>query len=196
LNIIYISNDIEKAKEEIVSTYENIYIFEDIDLKLELVKSIKEEAYQTTEKDKYILIKAVNFRIESQNALLKILEETPDKVNFIILTTSKYALLDTIKSRMSIQTINYNLPKIEFNLNINRLTTKDIYETLKKPLDKQELKSFIYEIFKNIQNPNKELLEDFELAIKLVDLNTDKQAIISLLLLSIRNLNANLQTFK
>jgi DNA polymerase-3 subunit delta' len=196
LNIIYISNDIEKAKEEIISKYKNIYIFEDIDLKLELVKSIKEEAYQTTEKDKYILIKAVNFRIESQNALLKILEETPDKVNFIILTTSKYALLDTIKSRMSIQTINYNLPKIEFNLNINRLTTKDIYETLKKPLDKQELKSFIYEIFKNIQNPNKELLEDFELAIKLVDLNTDKQAIISLLLLSIRNLNANLQTFK
>lgn len=196
MNIIYISNDIEKAKEEIVSTYENIYIFEDIDLKLELVKSIKEEAYQTTEKDKYILIKAVNFRIESQNALLKILEETPDKVNFIILTTSKYALLDTIKSRMSIKTINYNLPKIEFNLNINRLTTKDIYETLKKPLDKQELKSFIYEVFKNIKNPNKELLEDFELAIKLVDLNTDKQAIISLLLLSIRNLNANLQTFK
>jgi DNA polymerase-3 subunit delta' len=196
LNIIYISNDIEKAKEEIISKYKNIYIFEDIDLKLELVKSIKEEAYQTTEKDKYILIKAVNFRIESQNALLKILEETPDKVNFIILTTSKYALLDTIKSRMSIKTINYNLAKIEFNLNINRLTTKDIYETLKKPLDKQELKSFIYEIFKNIQNPNKELLEDFELAIKLVDLNTDKQAIISLLLLSIRNLNANLQTFK
>lgn len=196
MNIIYISNDIEKAKEEIISKYKNIYIFEDIDLKLELVKSIKEEAYQTTEKDKYILIKAVNFRIESQNALLKILEETPDKVNFIILTTSKYALLDTIKSRMSIKTINYNLPKIEFNLNINRLTTKDIYETLKKPLDKQELKSFIYEIFKNIQNPNKELLEDFELAIKLVDLNTDKQAIISLLLLSIRNLNANLQTFK
>jgi DNA polymerase-3 subunit delta' len=196
LNIIYISNDIEKAKEEIVDKYENIYIFEDIDLKLELVKSIKEEAYKTTEKEKYILIKAINFRIESQNALLKILEETPDRVNFIILTTSKYALLDTIKSRMSIKIINYNLPKIEFNLNINRLTTKDIYETLKKPLDKQELKSFIYEVFKNIQNPNKELLEDFELAIKLVDLNTDRQAIISLLLLSIRNLNANLQNFK
>jgi DNA polymerase-3 subunit delta' len=196
LNIIYISNDIEKAKEEIVDKYENIYIFEDIDLKLELVTSIKEEAYKTTEKEKYILIKAINFRIESQNALLKILEETPDRVNFIILTTSKYALLDTIKSRMSIKIINYNLPKIEFNLNINRLTTKDIYETLKKPLDKQELKSFIYEVFKNIQNPNKELLEDFELAIKLVDLNTDRQAIISLLLLSIRNLNANLQNFK
>jgi DNA polymerase-3 subunit delta' len=196
LNLIYISNDIEKAKEEIVSIYENIYIFEDIDLKLELVKAIKEEAYQTTEKEKYILIKAINFRIESQNALLKILEETPEKINFIILTTSKYALLDTIRSRMSIKTINYKLPKIEFNLNINRLTTKDIYETLKKPLDKQELKSFIYTLFKNIKNPDSEILENFELAIKLIDLNSDRCAIISLLLLSIRNLNANLQTFK
>jgi DNA polymerase-3 subunit delta' len=148
LNTIYISNDIEKAKEKIASEYENFYIFEDIDLKLELVKSIKEEAYQTTKENKYILIKAVNFRIESQNALLKILEETPDKVNFIILTTSKYALLETIRSRMSIKTINYPLPKVEFNLNINRLTTKDIYDTLKKSLDKQELKSFIYELFK------------------------------------------------
>ena len=128
--------------------------------------------------------------------MLKILEETPKKVNFIILTTSKYALLETIRSRMSIETFNYPLPKIEFDLNIKRLTTKDIYETLKKPLDKQELKSFIYQLFKNIENPDDEVLENFELAIKLVDLNTDKQAIISLLLLSIRNLNANLQTFK
>jgi len=196
LNLIYISNDIDKLKEELISKYENIYIFEDIDLKLDMVKEIKEEAYQTSEIEKYILIKAINFRIESQNALLKILEETPEKINFIILTTSKYALLDTIRSRMSIKTFNYPLPEIEFDLNIKRLTTKDIYETLKKPLEKQELKSFIYQLFKNIENPDDEVLENFELAIKLVDLNTDKQAIISLLLLSIRNLNANLQTFK
>jgi DNA polymerase-3 subunit delta' len=196
LNLIYISNDIEKSKEELISKYENLYIFEDTDLKLDMVKQIKEEAYTTTEKEKYILIKAVNFRIESQNALLKILEETPDKINFIILTTSKYALLDTIKSRINIETLNYSLPKVEFDLNINRLTTKDIYETLKKQLDKQELKSFIYQLFKNIENPDDELLQNFELAIKLVDLNTDRQSILSLLLLSIRNLNANLQTFK
>jgi len=196
LNLIYISNDIEKTKQELIKKYENIYLFEDIDLKLEMVKAIKEEAYQTSDEEKYILIKAINFRIESQNALLKILEETPNKINFIILTTSKYALLDTIRSRISIETFNYPLPEVEFDLNIKRLTTKDIYETLKKPLDKQEIKSFIYQVFKNIESPDDEVLENFELAIKLVDLNTDRQAIISLLLLSIRSLNANLQTFK
>jgi len=196
LNKIYISNDIEKTKEELKEKYNNLYIFEDNDLKLNLVKEIKEEAYKTTDLEKYILIKAINFRIESQNALLKILEETPEKINFIILTTSKYALLETIRSRMSIEIIEYKIPEIELNINIDRLTTKTIYEVLKKTLSKQELKNFIYQLFKNIENPDDEILENFELAIKLVDLNTDREAILSLLLLSIRNLNGNLQTFK
>jgi len=196
LNKIYISNDIEKTKEELKEKYNNLYIFEDNDLKLNLVKEIKEEAYKTTDLEKYILIKAINFRVESQNALLKILEETPEKINFIILTTSKYALLETIRSRMSIEIIEYKIPEIELNINIDRLTTKTIYEVLKKTFSKQELKSFIYQLFKNIENPDDEILENFELAIKLVDLNTDREAILSLLLLSIRNLNGNLQTFK
>jgi len=69
LNIAYISNDIEKAKEEILESYDNILLFEDNELKLPLVKQIKEEVYKTTNKVKHILIKAINLRIESQNAL-------------------------------------------------------------------------------------------------------------------------------
>ena len=189
MNIAYISNDIEQAKEEILKKYHNIVLFEENELKLPMVKEIKEEAYQTTNISKVILIKAINLRIESQNALLKLLEESPDKVQFIILTTSKYALLDTIRSRIEIKTLNFEIPKVEINLNINRLTTKDIYETLKKDITKQELKIFIQELFKKIQNPNERTINNFETAIKLVDLNTDKQALLSLLLLSIRDNN-------
>jgi len=191
LNIIYISNNIEKAKNIILQDYNNVFVFEDNELKLPLVKEIKEEAYKTTNKQKTILIKAINLRIESQNALLKLLEESPNKVQFIILTTSKYALLETIRSRMEIKTLNFEIKKIDINLNINRLTTKDIYETLKKEISKEELKLYIQELFKKIDNPNKKVLDNFELAIKLVDLNTDKQALLSLLLLSIRNNNGN-----
>jgi len=190
LNIAYISNDIEKAKDELVEKHSNVFLFEDNELKLALVKEIKEEAYKTTNHEKIILIKAINFRIESQNALLKLLEESPDKVQFFILTTSKYALLDTIRSRVEIQNLNYQSPKVEITLNIDRLTTKDIYETLKQKITKQELKIYIQELFKKIKNPNQRVLDNFELAIKLVDLNTDKQAILSLLLLSIRDNNA------
>ena len=192
MNIAFISNDIEKAKEELLEKYQNIIIFEDNELKLPLVKEIKEESYKTTNKEKIILIKAINLRIESQNAMLKLLEESPDKVRFFILTTSKYALLDTIRSRVEIKNINFEIPKIDININVDRLTTKDIYETLKKDISKNELKVYIQELFKKIKSPNQRVLDNFELAIKLVDLNSDKQAILSLLLLSIRENNGNL----
>ena len=192
MNIAYISNDIEKAKDKLIEEHNNIIVFEDNELKLSLVREIKEEAYKTTNKEKIILIKAINLREESQNALLKLLEESPDKVRFFILTTSKYALLDTIRSRVEIKNINFETPKIDININIDRLITKDIYETLKKDISKNELKVYIQELFKKIKNPNQRVLNNFELAIKLVDLNSDKQAILSLLLLSIRENNGNL----
>jgi len=192
LNIAYISNDIEKAKEKLLKEYENIIVFEDNELKLSLVKEIKEEAYKTTNKEKIILIKAINLREESQNALLKLLEESPEKVRFFILTTSKYALLDTIRSRVEIKNLNFEIPEIKIDINIDRLTTKDIYETLKKDISKNELKIYIQELFKKIKNPNERTLKNFETAIKLVDLNSDKQALLSLLLLSIRENNGNL----
>ena len=192
MNIAYISNDIDKTKEKLLEEFNNIILFEDIELKLPMVREIKEEAYRTTDKEKIILIKALNFRIESQNALLKLLEESPEKIRFFILTTSKYALLETIRSRVEIKVINYELPSVEIEINPNRLTTKDIYNSLKKEMTKQELKIYIQELFKKIKNPNERVLNNFELAIKLVDLNSDKQAILSLILLSIRESNGNI----
>ena len=192
MNIAVISNDIEKAKDEILEKYENIVVFEDNELKLSLVKEIKEEAYTTTNNLKHILIKAINFRIESQNALLKLLEESPENIHFILLTTSKYALLETIRSRVEIKNIEYKIENITIPFLVDRVTTKDIYEVLKQDFSKIELKHFIMELFKKIKNPNKKILDNFELAIKLVDLNSDKKAILSLLLLSIKDNNANL----
>jgi len=193
MNITYISNDIEKAKDELLEIYHNVILFEDNDLKLALVKDIKEEAYKTTNELKHILIKAVNLRIEAQNALLKLLEESPDNIHFIILTTSKYALLDTIRSRVEIKNIFYKSEKrVEIDFLPQRITTKDIYEILKNDFSKIELKSFIMELFKKLKNPNQKVLESFELAVKLVDLNTDKRAILSLILLAIKDNNANL----
>jgi len=193
LNIIYISNDIEKTKEELKKEYSNLYIFEDNDLKLNLVREIKEEAYKTTDIEKYILIKAINFRIESQNALLKILEETPQRINFIILTTSKYALLDTIRSRLPIKYLNYDIKKSNLNLDLSNLTLLDIYNFLKEnSFEKEELKNFIYQILNHINKYTEDILEDLELAIKLVDLNSDTETIIAFLLMSIRRVNADI----
>ena len=192
MNKVYISNDIEKAKEVLENEYQDLIIFEDNELKLPMVKEIKEIAYKTSKNKQTILIKAINLRIEAQNALLKILEETPDNLEFLILTTSKYALLDTIRSRVEIKTLNFEIAEVEVDINIDRLTTKNIYDILKKDISKQQLKQYIIKIFKQLKNPNQRVLDNFELAIKLVDLNSDKQALLSLILLSIRENNGNL----
>jgi DNA polymerase-3 subunit delta' len=192
LNIAYISNDIEKAKEKLLEEYEESILFEDNELKLPMVKEIKEEVYQTTDKPKTILIKAVTLRVEAQNSLLKILEETPDKVQLIILTTSKYALLDTIRSRVEVKEINFEKPQIDISFSLKSLNQKEIYEIVLKngkKFSKLELKTFITELLKRVEEPNEELLNNFEMAMKLIDLNGDREAILSLLLLSIRNSN-------
>jgi DNA polymerase-3 subunit delta' len=192
LNIAYISNDIEKAKEKLLEEYEESILFEDNELKLPMVKEIKEEVYQTTDKPKTILIKAVTLRVEAQNSLLKILEETPDKVQLIILTTSKYALLDTIRSRVEVKEINFEKPQIDISFSLKNLTQKEIYEIVLKngkKFSKLELKTFITELLKRVEEPNEELLNNFEMAMKLIDFNGDREAILSLLLLSIRNSN-------
>ncbi len=192
MNKAYISNDIEKAKEVLQKEYNDLIIFEDNELKLPMVKEIKEIAYKTSSTKNTILIKAINLRIEAQNALLKIVEETPENIEFLILTTSKYALLETIRSRVEIKYLNFEIANIEIDVNIDRLTTQNIYDILKKDITKQELKYYIMALFKKIKNPNKRVLDNFELAIKLVDLNSDKQALLSLILLSIRENNGNL----
>ena len=192
MNIAYISNDIEKAKEKLLEEYEESILFEDNELKLPMVKEIKEEVYQTTDKPKTILIKAVTLRVEAQNSLLKILEETPDKVQLIILTTSKYALLDTIRSRVEVKEINFEKPQIDISFSLKSLNQKEIYEIVLKngkKFSKLELKTFITELLKKVEEPNEGLLNNFEMAMKLIDLNGDREAILSLLLLSIRNSN-------
>ena len=192
MNIAYISNDIEKAKEKLLEEYEESILFEDNELKLPMVKEIKEEVYQTTDKPKTILIKAVTLRVEAQNSLLKILEETPDKVQLIILTTSKYALLDTIRSRVEVKEINFEKPQIDISFSLKSLNQKEIYEIVLKngkKFSKLELKTFITELLKRVEEPNEELLNNFEMAMKLIGLNGDREAILSLLLLSIRNSN-------
>ena len=50
----------------------------------------------------YIINKAENMTVESQNALLKTLEEPPAYVIIILITSNKNSLLDTIKSRCEI----------------------------------------------------------------------------------------------
>ena len=62
--------------------------------------AVIKEAYIATSDKKYIILCAGTFRKEAQNSLLKVLEEPPKNIIFIIVTTAKSALLPTILSRL------------------------------------------------------------------------------------------------
>ncbi len=191
IGTLFISHNLEKAKDEIYLNYKNIICFEADEIKLEDVKLIKEEAYKTTDKEKYILIKANKFHYVSQNAILKLLEEPPENINFLLLTTSQYSLFDTIKSRLVLKELKFENQRKELNLNVNSLQNKDILEFIKenKKISKEELKEIVYSIFHKLNKIDEETLLIFEKVIKLVESNTNKEICLSLLFLAIRRNN-------
>ena len=103
---ILIVNDIEATLSELLPNYPShstrIIKNEEKEefLLIQATLAIK-EAYIATSEKKYIFLCGTTFRKEAQNSLLKILEEPPRNVVFIIITNSKSSLLPTIYSRLS-----------------------------------------------------------------------------------------------
>ena len=99
---ILICKNTEKAKESIGELYASArhLIYEKEDFLLEDAKELVKEAYIAEASLKYLIVFAKNYRVEAQNALLKILEEPPLNIVFILCAASKTAFLPTIRSRL------------------------------------------------------------------------------------------------
>ena len=72
---------------------------------VDAVREVRDNAFVVpNESDKkiYILKNGQNMNEQAQNAILKILEEPPSYVFFIILTTSKSTMLETVLSRVQV----------------------------------------------------------------------------------------------
>lgn len=84
--------------------------------KVDTVREIRSKAYivpNEAERKIFILENAHTMGNEGQNAILKILEEPPTYVNFILLCSSKSGFLPTVLSRSTV----YNLGQAESNEN-------------------------------------------------------------------------------
>jgi len=195
---LFIVNDIEKSLKEITSQLPKHAIRiikneeegkQEFQL-LQAQKAIK-EAYIADNERKYIFLCGESFRVEAQNSLLKVLEEPPRNIVFIIITISKNSILPTILSRVQ---VNYNKTKKvvdEFTLDIKKLELKDIYKYLKenqrisKNDAKNVVESIIYSINKhNIQLTQKQL-HSFSTAMKLLELNSRPLNVLTTLLLNL-----------
>ncbi len=90
------------------------------------IRELREEAYikpHSAKKRVFVIDCADTLNIQSQNALLKILEEPPETVMFILIAESKASFLDTIISRCVVLTLN----SPEFSVALQYIKSKTDY---------------------------------------------------------------------
>lgn len=161
------------------------------DFLLEDAKSVVKEAYVAESEQKIIILGAKTYNIYAQNSLLKILEEPPKNIVFILVCESKNVFLPTIRSRLLLKELDFSEERVEIELNLANLDLKDLYDFVQKNsrIKKNELKSLIQAIITeaimkhHIFFKTKEL-EHFERLLQLSELNSrPTNVLISLLLI-------------
>lgn len=107
-------------------------IFEREDFKIDDAKEVIAQSYLTYEQEMLLIICANKYNIAAQNALLKIIEEPPEMVQFIIIAKNKNALLPTIRSRMRLITHKHKTQIPPFELELKKLNLESIYNFCKQ----------------------------------------------------------------
>lgn len=155
-------------------------------------ETIKEAFIATSEK-KFLFLCGSTFRKEAQNALLKILEEPPRNIVFILITNSKTSLLPTIYSRLPYKYLKKSKQKTPSSLDLNRLDLKDIYLFLQnnQRISKQEAKDIVESLLLKANSQKIRLsqkkLDFFSKAIRLLELNSKPINVLTALLLYLSN---------
>jgi DNA polymerase-3 subunit delta' len=186
--------DITFAKERILSQIESkltkLYLCDEF--KVDDAKAVMKEAYIAEEQEKHLIIVATTYRVEAQNALLKLLEEPPRNIIFILIAKSKTALLPTIRSRMQSEVIAVEKAPFSLEIDIAKMELEDIFNFLKshrnssKILLKETIEAILKEalISAKIRLFERELAL-FDKALILAELNSRPQNILSTLLLTL-----------
>ena len=96
---IVLTNDVESLKNTLLSQFNpnSLRFFEYDDFLIDNARDVIAEAYIAESAPKMLVVMAKNFRHEAQNSLLKIIEEPPHNIFFLIATVSKNMLLPTIR---------------------------------------------------------------------------------------------------
>ena len=193
---IFIVNSIEDSLNKFLAVYpihqtRVIKNEEKDEFQIEQANKTLKEAYIASNETKYLFLCGATFRVEAQNALLKILEEPPKNIVFILLVSSKNSLLPTIYSRLPYKNLKKVVEKDDIELNIKKLDLKDIYTFIKnnQKITKDEAINIVETILikankENIKFNQKEL-DVFFKSIKLLELNSKPTTVLTYLLLSI-----------
>ncbi len=189
---ILISSDIESEVKnlELKLKPHRVVTFIQDEFKLEDAKAVVAEAYISEAQTKYIILGAKNFNIVSQNSLLKIIEEPPRNIEFIIISPTKSNLLVTIRSRLPLINGVKNHENITLDIDLAKIDYADIFRFLKdnSKIKKGEAKELVESLFYRATVVDKlilsiEQLDNFDKAYRLLELNSRPQSVLSLILM-------------
>ena len=199
LNKIVVTSDFESLKAKLESEFgiNNLRFFISDDFLLENAKEVIAEAYIAEKDEKILVINANSFRTEAQNALLKIIEEPPRNIKFIIVTQSKNLLLPTVRSRMLIENNLIKKPKVTLDLNLKTLSLKELTSFIDQKIADEQAQKFGKNALKELVGIlvtkavdsgykfSGDEMDYFFSLIKLADLNAKSHAVLTPLLLTI-----------
>jgi len=191
---ILVCKNLQQAYDHLETLYAGVYrkLFLRDDFLLEDAKSVTKEAYIAEKEKKLLILGAKNFNIYAQNSLLKILEEPPRNIIFILVCETKNVFLPTIRSRLLAKQLKFREEKIPLDINLAQLDLKIILQSVQRysKISKNELKSLLQTIVTDaikryrIAFTTREM-EQIERLFQLADMNSRPSNILVSLLLSI-----------
>ncbi len=190
---ILIAQNIEQSCEEYQESLKpsRVVTFMRDDFKVEDARAVIAEAYISEDKTKYIILAALSFNAISQNALLKVLEEPPKNIEFILIAPSKSIFLPTIRSRLPL--IKKASQKViqEVSVRLKQFDLTQLFDFIKahECLKKHEAKQLIERLYhqgsvNESMTYNKAQLDAFDRAFRLIELNSRVGTVLTMLLMT------------
>ena len=150
-----VTNDIAFEIESIKLDYPNNRIFFESNFKIDNARAVIDECHISSNTLKCIVIAGDSFAPQAQNTLLKVLEEPPTNIKFILITKSKNAILPTILSRMIVFDRKIAVQRHNFDIDLNTLTLASIRDYIKDlNYSKEETRNKIEDLLFSLQKTN------------------------------------------
>ena len=190
---ILISTEIEAEFERLSNELKpnRVVGFIEEDFKIEHAKAVVAEAYISESQTKYIIIGSHSFTNVAQNSLLKVFEEPPKNIEFIIISPTKSNLLPTVRSRLPILKGESIHSVKDIDLNLSRIDYAEVFSFLKANarIKKSEAKELVEALYHratvvDMLILSETQLENFDKAYRLLELNSRPQSVLALILMS------------
>ncbi|HEX5330880.1 DNA polymerase III subunit delta' [Sulfuricurvum sp.] len=190
---ILITHEMEERAKEIEESRHPLrcVTFMRDDFKIEDAKEVISEAYKSEDNTKTLILGAKSFTVPAQNALLKILEEPPRNIVFILLAPNKSTFLPTVRSRLSLKQEHTERLYETLPITLKHLDLSGLFTFVKEHdrLKKHEAKALIEQLMHQAIHVEKlplsaAQLEGFDKALRLIELNSRFQSVLVMVLMN------------